>query len=45
MPDPALEEALEVTRVQSIAGELPVKDWSIACRPFCVPHHVFLQLH
>lgn len=39
MPDLTLEEALEVTKIHSVTGHLPVKDGIIATRPFSSPHH------
>ncbi|MFA6384568.1 MAG: YifB family Mg chelatase-like AAA ATPase, partial [Candidatus Omnitrophota bacterium] len=39
MPDVTLEEALEITKIHSVAGTLPVKDGIIATHPFRVPHH------
>lgn len=39
MPDLTLEEALEITKIHSAAGILPVKDGIIAIRPFRYPHH------
>jgi magnesium chelatase family protein len=38
-PDLALEEALEVTKIHSVAGTLAAKDGIIAIRPFRLPHH------
>ena len=39
MPDLTLEEALEVTKIHSVTGILPVKDGIINSRPFRCPHH------
>lgn len=39
MPELTLEEALEVTRVHSIAGLLPTGQSLIVQRPFRTPHH------
>ena len=39
MPDLNLGEALEVTKVHSVIGTLPVKDGVIGIRPFRSPHH------
>ncbi len=39
MPDLNLREALEVTKVHSVMGTLPVKDGVIGIRPFRSPHH------
>jgi len=39
MPDLTLEEALEVTKIHSVTGTLPVKDGIMSCRPFRLPHH------
>jgi len=39
MPDLTLEEALEVTKLHSVAGTLPIKESIIATRPFRSPHH------
>jgi len=39
MPNLTLNEALEVTKIHSIIGTLPIKDGIIATRPFHAPHH------
>jgi len=39
LPDLALEEALEVTKIYSVAGQLPPDEPLIALRPFRSPHH------
>jgi magnesium chelatase family protein len=39
MPDLAFEEALEITKINSITGTLSFKDGIIATRPFRSPHH------
>lgn len=39
LPDMTFEEALEVTKVHSIAGTLPVNTPLITKRPFRSPHH------
>ena len=39
MPNLTFEEALEVTKVHSIAGELDLKQGIIKTRPFRSPHH------
>jgi len=39
LPPLSLEEALEVTRIHSIAGSLPSDQPLIARRPFRTPHH------
>lgn len=39
MPDLTFEEALEITKVHSIAGELDPKKGIIFSRPFRSPHH------
>lgn len=39
MPELTLEEALEITKIHSIAGTLPIKQGFIATRPFRLPHH------
>ena len=39
MPDLTLEEALEVTKIHSIMGTLPIKEGIIGTRPFRNPHH------
>ncbi len=38
LPRPTTEEILEITRIHSIAGELP-PEGVMACRPFRAPHH------
>jgi magnesium chelatase family protein len=39
MPDMGLEEALEVTKIHSVAGTLPFKDGILMQRPFRAVHH------
>lgn len=39
LPDMTFEEALEVTKIHSIAGELDLKKGIILSRPFRTPHH------
>lgn len=39
LPDMTFEEALEVTKIHSIAGILPPKTSLITTRPFRAPHH------
>jgi len=39
IPDLCLEEALEVTKIHSVMGTLPIKDGVIGLRPFRSPHH------
>jgi magnesium chelatase family protein len=39
MPDVTLAEALEITRIHSVAGALPLKDGIMATHPFRLPHH------
>lgn len=39
LPDMTLEEALEVTKIHSIAGVLPPNTSLITARPFRSPHH------
>jgi len=39
MPDLTIEEALEITRIHSVAGMLPLKDGIMARHPFRMPHH------
>ena len=39
MPRTTLEEALEITRIYSVAGELPEDEGLITIRPFRAPHH------
>lgn len=39
LPDLTFEEALEVTKIHSIAGELDIKQGIITERPFRTPHH------
>ncbi|MDD5730090.1 MAG: YifB family Mg chelatase-like AAA ATPase [Candidatus Omnitrophica bacterium] len=39
MPDLALTEALEITKIHSVAGTLPAKDGIISIRPFRSPHN------
>ena len=39
LPDMTFEEALEVTKIHSVAGELDLKKGIITHRPFRTPHH------
>lgn len=39
LPDMTFEEALEVTKIHSIAGELDFKKGIVSTRPFRTPHH------
>ena len=39
LPDPTIEEALEVTRIYSVADMLPPDTPMIQSRPFRAPHH------
>ncbi len=39
LPDMTLEEALETTKIHSVAGLLPAREALIATRPFRAPHH------
>ncbi len=39
LPDLTFEEALEVTKIHSVAGELDLKKGIITTRPFRSPHH------
>lgn len=39
LPDMTFEEALEVTKIHSIAGELDYKKGIVTQRPFRTPHH------
>ena len=39
LPDLTFEEALEVTKIHSVAGELDLKQGIITQRPFRTPHH------
>ncbi len=39
LPPPSLEEALEVTKVHSVAGRLPAGAGLVWSRPFRSPHH------
>lgn len=39
LPDLTLEEALELTKIYSVAGELPVDTALVTSRPFRSPHH------
>lgn len=39
LPDLTIEEALETTKIHSVAGRLSQAESFIATRPFCAPHH------
>ncbi|NNJ11407.1 YifB family Mg chelatase-like AAA ATPase [Chloroflexales bacterium ZM16-3] len=43
LPPLALEEALEVTKIYSVSGQLPRDTPLIRRRPFCSPHHTTSQ--
>lgn len=44
MPDLNLEEALEVTKIHSVMGTLPLKDGIMRLRPFRSPHHTISDI-
>src|SRR2546428_13921176 len=39
LPQMSLDEALETTKIHSVAGVLPVGEALVARRPFRAPHH------
>jgi magnesium chelatase family protein len=39
LPDLTIEEALETTKIHSVAGVLPSDTALVSTRPFCSPHH------
>lgn len=39
LPPLTLQEALETTKIHSVAGKLSAGDSLVARRPFCAPHH------
>lgn len=39
MPDMPFDEALEVTKIHSVAGQLDAEEGITRCRPFRTPHH------
>ncbi len=43
LPPMTLDEALEVTKIYSISGQLPADTPLIRQRPFCAPHHTTSQ--
>ena len=45
LPDLTFEEALEVTKIHSIAGELDLKKGIITERPFRTPHHTATTIY
>jgi magnesium chelatase family protein len=44
MPDLTLEEALEITKIHSVMGTLPIKEGIIGIRPFRNPHHTISDI-
>jgi len=44
IPDLTLDEALEVTKIHSVNGVLPVKDGIVGTRPFRSPHHTISDI-
>jgi magnesium chelatase family protein len=44
LPNLTLEEALEVTRIHSVMGTLPVKNGIMSTRPFRNPHHTISDI-
>lgn len=39
LPEMSIEESLDVTRIYSVADQLPPGTPLIRHRPFCAPHH------
>ena len=39
LPEMSIEESLDVTRIYSVADQLPAGTPLIKHRPFCAPHH------
>ena len=39
LPRPSLEESLEISRIHSVAGDLPEGEGLLMIRPFRAPHH------
>lgn len=44
MPDMSFDEALETTKIHSVAGTLKYSDGIISSRPFMTPHHTASQV-
>lgn len=44
LPDLTFEEALEITKIHSITGEIGTKSGLITRRPFRMPHHTSTQV-
>ena len=44
MPDMSFEEALETTKIHSVAGVLKSEDGIVSTRPFMTPHHTASQI-
>ena len=44
MPDMSFEEALETTKIHSVAGILSREDGIVSTRPFMTPHHTASQV-
>jgi magnesium chelatase family protein len=44
IPDLTIDEALEITKIHSVMGTLPVKDGIIGTRPFRSPHHTISDI-
>ncbi|MFH1686861.1 MAG: YifB family Mg chelatase-like AAA ATPase [bacterium] len=39
LPDMSLDEALQTTKIHSVAGRMPINSALVATRPFRAPHH------
>ncbi|MFH0912660.1 MAG: YifB family Mg chelatase-like AAA ATPase [Candidatus Omnitrophota bacterium] len=44
LPDLTLEEALEVTKIHSVAGSIPAEKGIMSTRPFRSPHHTISDI-
>ncbi len=44
LPPPGFDEALEITKIYSVAGKLPINGGIVDTRPFRAPHHTVSEI-